>query len=442
MALFITSKKKADGRKGESDETQNLNSYKFKLNVLENKYKDAFGNVTSPKFYDEWNEILEEAYDGPLTSGNIITLQNASQTLNSQKANFEFSDTMKTGETGITTAREDLEDTWGNVWQNKQALAAGNFEGMMATMEGYILQEKTQLQEELKNLKSITDDSDMISGVESVIEFYDEQEAMYRDALMSPSRFRLDVNSNDAGEITDVRLNPMNANDEGYSYTSKDSPNGMKIFAKSNKGLGKDDEQRTAIGSSLFKKFANGDDFEASDDDLDFTSWRVQDPRNSRTGDVLVGPSGKVLMKNEDGSYEKSNSYGVNGPNRRIDKILGVPVANPNQYRVSQDLFDSIERTQPVDDVVKREMENSRMSQTQNELEGYIKPYNSNAVEDRVKGASPDFLSLANVQKTTQNKKSAQKKETGGFLNTAGKIFGGLFSGGSSSQRYNPFGKK
>ena len=353
MGLFITSKKKADGRAGDSPATVAMNAYKARLNILESKYKDGFGNVTSPKYYEEWEKLLDTTVENQsLKDSNINTLTDAYQALQVQKNNFNFADTTKTGETGITTAREDLEDTWGNVWQNKTALSAGNFEGMFATMEGYILEEKTQLQEELRNLKSITDDSDMISGVESVIEFYEEQESMYRDALISPQRFRLDVNSNDAGEITDVKLNDIGANTEGYSYSSKDTSTGVKVFGRSNAGLTKDNEQRSVIGNTMFKKYGNDEDFEASDD-LDFTSWRVQDPRNSRAGDILVGPSGKVLMKNEDGSYEKSSAYSAFGPNRTVDTVLGIPTQAANQYRIGQDLFDSIERTQPVNDVQK-----------------------------------------------------------------------------------------
>jgi len=423
MALFITTTKRpTSGGSGKQGETVVWENYSIKLAELKSLYSDDFGNIKSQKFYDEWQKLITETLNSGVTPAKTATLINDMNQLRFDKNKFNLTNSISSD--SLDTLERDLKETWKNVWSDKQVLAFGNVQGMFGYMEDYINLQKEELENQRQVLLASTVDTDIIDAVAEAIDYLGDQEVFWRDAQINPQRYRLDMNTNDNGQLTDVIVRNINDSDNNFAPSGVNY-GGYEVYLTPNKAIKSDDpnEQRVRIGNLAFNRYDNASGFtQMNEGDLDLSTLTIQDPLMSRVGSTLMTPAGVGYIKNEDGTYFKVNqSY---APSAGINLNQSGPVST-----ITQDEANKIEQSQNVQSYIQDvEMMSKQKQIYQSEMQSYFLPQNS------IFSTTPlPQESAQNTPRFTSTQKPKPTKEpnqsTGGFTNTVKNIFGGMFSG-------------
>ncbi len=307
MVFFTanTFKRSGDG------ESANWNNYNERQIVIDEQFQDPFGNITSEEYFKKSRDNINLALSQGVSDAKRTTLLKESSQLNEDQNNFSFTNSPILGN-GIEELKADIQDTWKNIWSNKDLLSTGNFAVMTQGMESYLGEQREEAIQFRDQVAELTDDPNMLNQIDSVIELYEDNENFYRGVSINPEEYRIDINSNSRGQISDIALKNVNDAPGGFFDTNQKDQSGLSIYSKPHKAYEQEDgTQGFAIGNASFEGDSAGGFFAKDDNPIDFASVVIEDPLNAAPGTLIKSPDGQMYGKNPDGTYFKFSDTDV-----------------------------------------------------------------------------------------------------------------------------------
>lgn len=303
MALFTTTSfartAGPKGKKGKSSESVAYDLYQDELILLDQKYLDPWGNPTSQEYYDKIEEVTSKYL--PKVSRDNQQALNKKLMQNRNEALKNVVETQPLLQESLDKVKQDEHDAWTEIWSKKGMLQTGNFGVMAMGMEQAFAEKKAQVDAILTKLKDVTSDEKHLRPIQEISDYYDDRVKLYRGVQTNPNEYRVDLSTNQKGEVYDVGIKRVSEPNNGYIDTSlKDASGKLRIYAQPANVDGVDS---AVLGGT---RFSNTGGLLVKDDaspEFSFSTLRPEDRFGGAPDLMLTDAQGNGYLKQDNGGY-------------------------------------------------------------------------------------------------------------------------------------------